>query len=247
MPNIVLMGATYSDVPAVNLPVEGGGLAKFNYGWNYIGEDAELISPSFSADYTLADTTISSWTPSTTAKTIKASVTAGTFSANMTEYDYLIRWICEFRAVYVSGATLKVIPYHLAFEGWQALIRRPNALSYTQAENMNSNACLTYVSVPVFAYYNSSGTLTQAFSASYGIYPTLTASTFSSSTSATPTVTVKTPAITARCSTTYMNTSRVAELDSTSTFKTRGEVYRVKKSAMQQMYSDTVHLFANPL
>ena len=89
-------------------------------------------------------------------------------------------------------------------------------------------------------YYNTSGSATYTHSISYGIYATPTAATFSNSTSNTPTVTVKTPAVYARCNASYFATARAHELDqSASKFRLVGKVYRVEKEdAAEAMYRE---------
>ena len=186
----------------------------------------------------LADTSFNTWTPSTTASTIRSSQTAGTFSAHMGEYEYLIKWEFGFNAVTVSGATLKA---QLVYEGadqWQALHKRPSTWANIQAENFNGNACSTYYTVPFMRYYNTSGTLTYTHSISYGIYPVLVASTFASSTANNTTVTLKTPSVSARCNATYFATSRAPQLDKDlSTFRLVGKLYRTEiPGEVRKMY-----------
>ena len=88
MANISLLGANYNDVPAVTLPQTGGGVATF-YEYDAKGKMPELLQTIYNAETALADTSFNGWTPSTTAKSIKATQTAGTFAANFAKYDYL--------------------------------------------------------------------------------------------------------------------------------------------------------------
>lgn len=239
MPNITLMGATYSDVPAVTLPQSPSGTATF-YDYNFMGKMAEFVEIVYSNEVALADTTYASWTPSTTAKTIRATATAKTFTADFSHYEYILKWETTFTPAYKDGATLKA---QLIWEGadqYQMLCKRPNSLANITAENFNGNTCNTFFTVPFLHYYNTSGTETYTHSISYGIYPGLTASTFSSSTSNNPTVTIKTPTINARCNSTYFATARASELDQTnSIFKTVGKLYRIEiAGAVREMYKD---------
>lgn len=200
----------------------------------------------YNAEIALADTTFPSWTASTTAKAVKATVTAGTFAADLVNYEYLLRWRYSFEAQYNSGATLKVMPWKECAELWQVIMKRPNSLANIGADNFNGNACITYFSAPLLVYYNSSGSLTYTFLASYGIYPSVTAATFSNATSNTPTVTIKTPTINARCSTTYFATARKAEIDTASVCYLKGELYRIKKGgAARSMYDNLIDIYNN--
>lgn len=276
--NITLLGASYTGVPAVQLPKTGGGTALFadpsgvtalpedvasgkyfldssgilvpgtasGSAWDYRGDECEFVREVYNVEEALADTTFPSWTASTTAKAIKATATAGTFSADFANYEYLLRWKYTFEAQYTSGATLKVMPWKECAELWQVIMKRPNSLANITADNFNGNACLTYFSAPLLVYYNSSGVLTYTFAISYGIYPAVTAATFSNATSNTPTVTIKTPTINARCSTTYFATARKAEIDTDSTYSLKGELYRIKTAgAVRSMYNNLVDIYIN--
>lgn len=189
--------------------------------------EPEYVQDLYYHEYALADTDFNTWTPSNTAKTIVTTKTAGTFHADMSRYEYIQKWDITFNAAYNSGATLKAQVYMQYGDLYQSIYRRPNSWSNIEALNFNSNAVNTAFNAYLIRYYNSSGTLTYAYTGSYGIYGAVTAPTFSSSTSATPTVTVKTPTIAARCSGTYMSTARAAELDkANSIVSIKGELYR---------------------
>lgn len=278
MQDISIAGAQFTDVPAIEIPKISGGIARFTdvsdtsanaadvksgkklyladgsaaigtYLYNWMGDDAEFVSKVYESQFALADTLFATWTPSTTAKAIQATQTASTFSASMTEYEYLIRWRVRFDAAYNEGATLKAQVFCECAELWQVLMRRPNSLANLAAENFAGNACLTYFSAPLNVYYSTAGTKTYTYSISYGIYPSVTAATFSSSTANAPTVTIKTPAINARCSSTYFATARASELDqSNSIVKIVGELYRMKTgAAARSMYGGLADLYANSI
>lgn len=202
--------------------------------------EPEFVQNLYYQEYALADTLFNTWTPSTTAKTIVTSVTAGTFVADMSQYEYIQKWEISFNAAYNSGATLKVQVYKQYGDLYQSIYRRPNSWDNIEAANFNSNAVNTAYNAYLIRYYNSSGTLTYAYTGSYGIYGVVTAPTFSSTTSNTPTVTVKTPTIAARCSTTYMSTARAAELDKANSIITiTGKLYRQAiPGKVRQMYAD---------
>lgn len=203
--------------------------------------EPELIEEIYdSGSIKLADTSFNTWTPSTTASTIRSSQTAGTFSAHMGEYEYLIKWEFGFNAVTVSGATLKAQVLYEGADQWQALHKRPSSWANIQAENFNGNACSTYYTVPFLRYWNTSGTLTYTHSITYGIYPVLVSSTFASSTADNTTVTLKTPSVSARCNATYFATARAPQLDKDlSTFRLVGKLYRTEiPGEVRKMYED---------
>ena len=239
MAQVTLLGASYSDVPAVTLPQTGGGDATF-YEYNFMGKLPEFVQTVYTTEMALEDTGFATWTPSTSAATIVSSVTAGTFSADFANYEYILKWETSTDVALQSGATTKT---QLIWEGadqYQMLCKRPNSLANIQAMNFNGNVCFTYFTVPFMRYYDTNGKSTYTHSISYGIYPTLTAATFSNSTSNTPTVTIKTPAITTRCYKSYFTEARAAEVDQENTsIKIVGKLYRINiAGAIREMYRD---------
>lgn len=277
--NIILFGASYPDVPLIEVPKDGGGDASFvdisdttataakvkanekfylangssaigTYAWDFKGDEPEFIEQVYdSGDIALKDTTFKTWTPSTTAKAIKSSVTVKTFAADMVNYEYLLRWKCQFTAVYPEGTSMVAAPVREIADIWQCIYKRPNSLTNIAASNFNSNVCTTLMSVPLLDYYNASGSHTYTYAMTYGIYPGATAATFSNSTSNTPTVTIKTPTYNARCSTTYFDTSIAEVIDQTnSKFRFIGYLYRMQpRAALRQLYEGVVDLYNNPL
>ena len=239
MAQVTLLGASYSDVPAVTLPQTGGGDATF-YEYNFMGKLPEFVQTVYTTEMALEDTGFATWTPSTSSATIVSSVTAGTFSADFANYEYILKWETSTDVALQSGATTKT---QLIWEGadqYQMLCKRPNSLANIQAMNFNGNVCFTYFTVPFMRYYDTNGKSTYTHSISYGIYPTLTAATFSNSTSNTPTVTIKTPAITTRCYKSYFTEARAAEVDQENTsIKIVGKLYRINiAGAIREMYRD---------
>lgn len=217
--------------------------------WSWIGDDAELVSTVYAKTTTkLADTSFNGWTPSTTAKTIKSSATAGTFVADMVNYEYWLRWLFEFDAEYQSGATKKNAPYRSAGEIWQGIYRRPNSVDRINSGSFVATACATLITVPLMVYYGgTTNSLTYGYSLSYGIYPAATAATFSDALVDNPTVTIKTPSISARCSATYMSTTVAAKIDQDkSKFSVKGELYRMRPgAALRTLYGNVIDIYRN--
>lgn len=201
----------------------------------WLGKGAELFKPNFYLkEFTLYDTAFNGWTPSTTAKDILATATAGTFSADLENYEYYIVWKCGVDPVYTGTPTLKA--HNLltrAFEV-QQIYKRPSSWANITADNFNGNVCSTMITQNLLRYYGTTtGTTTYSWNVSYGFYYTLTAATFSSSTSDTPTVTVKTPKLSARCSTTYMSTANAGRVDQlNSKCWISCDIYRVKRDGI---------------
>ena len=227
-----------------------GELVQGSYVYSMIGDDAEFVQRVYDSGYiALKDTSFNGWTPSTTAKTIKSSVTAGTFVADMVNYEYAIRWRCEFNAVYADGTTKLGAPEREVAELWQTLCRRPGSLIQIETGSFAGNACITYVSAPLHVYYNTNGARSYTYSVSYGVYPAVAAATFSSSSAAEPTVTIKTPTYNARCSSTYFTTTMAGAIDQDkSKFRIVGELYRTKiVGTLRQAYRNMLDLYNNGL
>lgn len=204
----------------------------------WLGADATLVQTFTLADVKLSATNFASWTPSTTAKDIFDTRTAGTFTAsNMPDYDYYICWETVIPIEYQAGAVNKARGIYLAAYHVQAIVRRASSYADYQAGNANSNVNVSaFTGGNFYRYYGSKqGTITYTNSASYGFYGTVTANTISSTTAASPTITLKTPKVTARCSTTYLSTSNAALIDQDKTvIKQKCIVYRVKKASFMQ-------------
>lgn len=216
--------------------------------WNLIGDKWELVStPYAKTTVALANTGFNTWTPSTTATSIVSAATAGTFSADMANYDYMLRWRFGIPMVYNTGVTPKGAVECEVAEIWQAIFRRPNSVSNIMSDNANSNACVTLQTAPLNIYWNTSGSETYTYSITYGIYPSATAATFSNATSSTPTVTIKTPQINARCNASYFATGMASSVDKTaSKYSLVGYLYRSKRGAvMRSMYDSLIDIARN--
>jgi hypothetical protein len=211
--------------------------------WNPLGEDAELIKTYDMGETKLSDTSFNGWTPSTTAKTIKSSGTLGTISSSALDtYEYVIYSVFDATLAYASGTTLKGAPVRQVIALMQHIHRKPSNLTNLASATDNQNYCVTFFTASLMDYYSTGGTHTLAWTGSYGLYPAAGAATFSSSTNASPTITVKSPAFTARCSTTYFTTTMAAAVDQTnSKIKCKVYVYRIKKNfTAYKMFHDLV-------
>lgn len=247
--SIAFLGTTY-DTAALDMALSGGGTARFHdraIEYDFLGVEPECVNASLhSAQYTLNNTGYASWTPSTTASAIVSSSTLSpTYAANMAAYDYYLRWTFDCSVAYASGTTMKYTPRRECMEIWQVLQKRPSSSANITADNWNGNNCATFFSPGYLQYNDKNGTLTYTWSASYGFYISAAAATFSSSTSDTPNITIKTPAINARCSTTYFTTARAANVDQAKTkLALKGQLWRVKHDscAIRQMYGYVVDI-----
>lgn len=248
-PDITIAGAEFQTVPSIVIPKTGGGNASFydmedTYSW--MGADAELFKTFDPLTKKLSETLFASWTPSTTAKDILTAQKLGTFvAADFANYEYYILWDCTIPIVTDASATKKALPLLAVSSQVQSIYKRPSTWANIEAENFNSGVCSSLATGTFLRYYGTTtGTMTYTWATSYGFYFTLTAATFSSATAASPTITVKTPKVTARCSTTYMSTANAALIDQDETVISIGaKVYRAKsKSVFHGNYANVIRL-----
>ena len=211
-----------------------------------LGKGVELLNGSlYSRTDKLKNTSFKGWTPSTTAKTLVASATAGTFEADTANYDYYIIWECGCDPVYTGTPALTAHTLLSRAYLVQEVFKRPSSWANVQADLFNGNATAAINNTTFLRYYGTTvGSVTYSWGVSYGFYFAVTAPTFSNSTSDTPTVNIKTPTFSARCSTTYMSTANAGLVDQDkSEFFIRGKLYRVKSDGiLRGVYNKVVDL-----
>lgn len=213
---------------------------------SWLGADVELVKTFDPVSTKLSATSFASWTPSTTASDILATSDVGTFSASdLGEYEYYILWECKIPIVTASTATKKALPLFAVSSQVQAIYKRPSSWANLENDVWNGSVCSSLTTGTFLRYYGSTtNTLTYTWGTSYGFYFTLTAATFSSSTAAEPTVTVKSPKVTARCNASYMSTANAALIDQDETVITiQAKVYKAKApSAWHGNYKNVTRL-----
>ena len=219
--------------------------------FNWMGVDVECIDDElYDATVQLSSTTYSTWTASTTAKSLKSTTSLSTFSADMANYAYLLRWVTVAHVALKETATLTAIPLLQINMFDQQIMRRPNSLVNIEANNYNGNVYVNTASLAWMRYYNSSGSLTYTWASSYGFYGSVPTPTFASATAATTNVTPKTPILYTRCSTSYFDTARYGDIDISNTYWTiHGELYRMdlEKNCMRQRYKDLIAIVNDEL
>ena len=189
--------------------------------------DLVHIATLTSLSFKLSATDFNTWTPSTTEKQILTAQTAGTFTAtNVASHDYFVRVRGYVDVQYVSGtSTAKGMFQKDCIENWYCITRRSSNNANLNSKTRNNNYAESVTNTYLSKYYNSGWIA--LFSSSYGIYPKNTAHALSSTTAASPTVTVKTPGIYAKCNATYFSTGMAANVDKdASTIKFKFDIYR---------------------
>lgn len=253
MSDIIIAGSTYTEVPSILIPKVGGGFAEFAEGVSHtwMGDNCELIDDNlYTLDTTLDTTSFPTWTASTTAGTIKAAANGTVTKLDLKDYEYYLEWIWCIDVAQLEGATMKAMPDRTYGVFYQVAHQRPYGITNFETENDAYNYCTVLFTASEYnIYYNTSGN--QSWTTSmYGVYCTNTAGTLSSTSSLTPNLTPKSPAITARCNSSYFATARKAEVDAeNSTIKVVGKLYRVDRdsSVIKNMYMNAVHLYSHPL
>ena len=211
--------------------------------YNVFGEDAELVQTYDLGTVKLSATGYASWTPSTTATTIKASSNIGTITASdLDTYEYLQLSRFVANTTYISGTTLKAAVIKQVIELAQVAHRKPSNFTNLTSKTDNNNYGATLFTANLMDYYNASGTHTLAWTGGYGFYPSASGPSFASTTTANTTITIKSPAYNARCSNTYFSTTMAGKVDQDkSTISCVVYVYRMKKHGLLwTLYHDTV-------
>ena len=210
--------------------------------WNYLGANATLVSNFSDFSVALKDTDFNTWTPSTTATLILDTATFGTISADMKNYDYIVRWTFWTDLKYNAGATMKVMPWKQRSIAMHQTYRSPRYYSdFTQETNTYNRIAGIDLSTAVMLYYASNGSMSVQITGGYGFYATTQTPTLSSTTNDNITITLPRPKLYARCSTTYFATARAAEIDKTnSKLYLRCEVFRVDKDYSRQAIIDEI-------
>ena len=273
--NITIQGASYPDVPSVTLPKTGGGTAWFTdvtpttavesdvasgkvffkadgsqatgtaTPTSYLGTNPVKIADYATQTVALSSTSFATWTPSTTYTTIYASSDVGTAVLDLVNYNYNIVWFFDIEYKYDGTESSASKALRTCQSMQQSIYKNPSGLTALSAKNFNGNYCTNLFTAGLIDYYNASSAPKLTYTLAVGAYLNATAATFSSSSSNTPTLTVKTPSIRFVCNNTYLSTANCAKIDKANTkFTLRGELWRVDKdSVMQGMYRNIVELY----
>ena len=200
--------------------------------YDWMGKNPYDMGEIYSLSTTLAQTNYNGWTPSTTAASIVASSTlTDKVVMDLISYDYILLWVSDCQVAYKSTWTAsKGSPLRMICVAAQAIFRRPASDTAATQRDFNYNAVQQNIYQASWDYYwSSSSAKALAFTTYAPCYiSSLTAATFSSTSVDSPTVTIKTPVLSTRCSTTYFTTGNANKVDQTNTtVKMKGHLYRV--------------------
>lgn len=250
MANIVINGTQYDSVSYFLVPKVTSGNAEFtdtSDTMSWLGKNATQTGfPTYSVSAKLSDTSFKSWTPSTTATTIVSSINiTDKLDANLASYEYYLVWECGCNVNYNSGTTNQAKLLLSRAYLVQNICKRPSSLENVEVNNFNGNTSVSLYTANFLKYYGTStNSATNTWSQSYGIYFVPTQPSFDSSTSNTPKITIKTPQVSARCSTTYFSTANASLVDqANSPWFIRLKIYKVRKNSIyNNIYQNVVRL-----
>ena len=256
MPDVVLMGATYQNVPSIIVPSTGGNSAQFydmskDYSW--MGIDTEFVENVFNTTTKLSATGFSTWSPSNTAANIQSASANTTRTLSFIDYEYCVEYLWETDFVFPSGTTEKGMPVIEYGAQYYFLFRRASNLASIEAGTSPYNVSMSLNASSYYEkYYNGSGSLTHTATTGYGIWLYYSGSepALSSTSANSPTVTIRNPAIRARCSDTYFSTARAAEIDTDKTvIKIKCNLYRMKvgSCALKNGFEAARRIYEKPL
>ena len=255
MPDIVIAGATYPDVPSIIIPKSGGGTNEyFDMSKNYscLGLNAyKFPDPIYTATFKLSDTNYSTAEHTTSAKSILATANVTTFVPDLANYEYMIEWLWYTNMVYNEGQVYKACVERTYGTGYQLIMRRPYGLVNFESQNWAYNYCTTDYSTSMYTiYWNTSGNKTWTTSGYAPYLSSITAGALSSTSSNTPTVTVKRPVFSIKCHDTYFTVANSNNVDTTnSTIKIVANLYRIDKntSNLHYQWATACNMYNNPL
>ena len=230
--NVTLWGQDFQNIPTISLPQTGGGWAQFYAdGYDWLGANAEEIKALTPYQVKLSETTFSSWTPSTTATTVKARTNNyDSFSVDMTKYEYTVVWNCIADIAYNPGTTTnKIAMLRFGYVYVIQCFKRPSNDTNLISGKYDANVGIV-VGRPVFRYKKANNTNAILFEAAHGLYPGAPSVTFASTTANVTTANINTPSIVVKANATYMPEDMFANIDQENTvFDCRGYVVRTEK------------------
>lgn len=218
--------------------------------WSWMGKNPTRVYASTVDQTAFEDSPWTTWTPSTTATTLKSTETYTTMAVDLASYDYLVHFQMYESLGYDSGATTVARLVKGCYDQWAVATRYASNRTNLIAETRNGNNAVSVLAQAVMDYYNASGTRTIAYSWGYGLYPSAPTPSFVSSTAASTTMNVRMPQLNARCSTTYLSTDNAGYVNQTySYFKTYFEVWRVDAgtSILRAAQDNRMAMFNNGL
>ena len=183
-------------------------------------------------DVGLSATSYDSWTASTSATQILAAATTNDFSYTYNRDTESLIFITNATTKYsfISGATLKIIPYVTNRTDITMTLGAPSSLAQHQSNTIGTQTYWTTGSLTRTYYYNSNGAAALNASTVYGIYSYTNPTLSLTLSGTTVTAGYRRAAIYARCNSSIFATARKTDIDTATTkIHYKVEVYKVPK------------------
>lgn len=200
-----------ASIVADNFPSAIAAIPSGSSNWNWMGRNPTLVSTVYSETASINSIGYSSWTPSTSQTTLRASSSLSAITLS-TSYNYYVVERFAFTSSFNSGANTANLPIRYVRTMIFPVYR---TASTTTAYNSGSPNKMTTTMPTAFAiikYYSSSNAVTYN-TASYGVYSASVAPTMASDTTTAPKITIKVPAINVRGHTTYFKPANAGGID----------------------------------
>ena len=270
MSDVIINNVTYADVPSIVIPKDGGGYAVYTEGggggsvlmpktittngtydpandsvdgYSAITANVDLVQVATLPTMTvlLKNTEYDTWTPSTTAKAIYATQVAGTFTAtDIAQHNYFVRIRGYVDVQYQSGTSVaKGMFQKCCIENWNCISKKASNAANLNSGTMNSTVNESVNTTYLNKYYN--GGWVAIYSSAYGFYPSNTNPSISSTSATSPTITVNTPVINAKCNATYFSTTMAGKVDKdASSIKFVFNIYRADVGYMRSIVNSSL-------
>lgn len=237
--SVLNSGYTAHDAAGEAITGTGGGGGG---SWSWMGKNPTLVHTFTPETVYFKDTSIATWTWSTSSTTLIASQSLATVTGDDT-HDYLQVYKLYVHYDYGNWAPMAAIK-DFAFVAVASNVRYATNAANAQAETRNALAAESAKYDYRAYYYNGSGTFTYS-APSYGVYTTsLSAASISNAATATPGITCKTPVIYLRGNTNYFSETALQNLNmNNSYYKTSCELWSVDSGTclVGNIYADTIH------
>lgn len=179
--------------------------------WNWMGRNPTLVSTVYSETASINSIGYSSWTPSTSQATLRASSSLSAITLS-TSYNYYVVEKFAFTSAFKSGATTANLPIRYVRTIIFPVYRTASTTRAYNSGSPNNMTTTTPTAFAIIKYYSSNNDVTYN-TASYGVFSASSAPTMASATSPAPKITIKVPAIDVRGHTTYFKPANAGGID----------------------------------
>lgn len=192
--------------------------------WSWMGKNPTKVATSLSEKVFLKDSAFATWTPTTTNTTIVTGENLNGYTANLDDYDYVVRW--KFHTHFEYDGTEQnqfVTDYYYTYSS--VAFGFPNSLSY-MTDGLNNGYTTSGMQSRYGLFYKNSSVDTYSALSQYGVFiyssPSLSINT------GTKVITPKSFTITARCGNGYFSTASASAVDQNASYYEQVvEIWRV--------------------